>query len=84
MNPPESEGTIAWRVGSIEQAIRDERAARREALEKLDREKADAKDVQRLAEEFGSLRRTLQWFMGVVATAVIAFAGIVVTLVGHG
>lgn len=83
MNPPDSEGTIAWRVGTVEQAIRDERAARREAMDKLDAEKADAKDVARLAIEFGSLRRTLQWFMGVVATAVIAFAGIVVTLAGH-
>lgn len=83
MNPPESQGTIVWRVGTVEQAIRDERASRQAAMEKLDREKADAKDVARLADEFGSLRRTLQWFMGVVATAVIAFAGIVVTLAGH-
>lgn len=47
-------------------------------IEKLDTEKADAKDVQRLAQEFVNLRRTLQWFMGIVATSVVGFSLIIV------
>lgn len=43
--------------------------------------KADKDDVQRLAEEFKSLRHTLQWFMGIVATAVIAFFGLIIALI---
>jgi hypothetical protein len=80
VNPPESEGTLIWRVATLEQALRDEREARRLAMNKLDEEKADAKDVQRLADEFKSLRLTLQWFMGITAASVVAFAAIVVQL----
>lgn len=53
-------------------------------IEKLDREKADADDVQRLTDEFRSLRHTLQWFMGIVTAAVVAFAGLVVALIQGG
>jgi hypothetical protein len=77
MNPPDSEAAIAWRVQTLEQAIKDERATRRQEHDKLDVEKADAKDVARLADEFKSLRLTLQWFMGIVAV----FAITVITLV---
>ena len=83
MQPPDSEATIAWRVGALETDLRDERQARREAIKDLDEAKADAKDVQRLADEFKALRLTLQWFMGITAVAVLAFAGIVVQLIGH-
>jgi hypothetical protein len=82
MNPPDSGATIAWRVGSLEQDLRDERQARRENFKQLDEGKAEAKDVQRLADEFKALRLTLQWFMGITAVAVLAFAGIVVQLIG--
>lgn len=82
MSPPDSEATLAWRIGAQEQGLRDERAARREALKQLDAEKADAKDVARLADEFKSLRLTLQWFMGIVAAAVVALAVIIVQVGG--
>ena len=68
--PPEGDSTLAWRIGAVERAARQ-----------LDIEKADAKDVLRLANEFAGLRRTLQWFVGIVCTALVAFAGIVVQLV---
>jgi Tfp pilus assembly protein PilX len=51
-------------------------------IQKLDVEKADAKDVQALARSFDSLRSTLQWFMGIIATAVVAFAAIIVQFLG--
>jgi hypothetical protein len=73
MNPPDSEGTIVWRVQTLERDIAAEREARRRSFEKLDVEKADAKDVARLADEFKSLRLTLQWFMGIVAAGAVAF-----------
>jgi hypothetical protein len=77
VNPPDSEASIPWRVQTLEQAIKDERVARRDDVRQLDVEKADAKDVARLADEFKSLRLTLQWFMGIVAV----FAITVITLV---
>jgi hypothetical protein len=95
MNPPDSEATVAWRVSSLERALNEEREARRRAVDKLDGEKADAKDVARLAQEIADLRvqtaadskanrQTLQWFMGIVAAAVLAFAAIAVQLIGAG
>lgn len=80
MNPPDSEATIAWRVSTLEQALREERDARRESHRLLDVEKADAKDVARLADEFKSLRMTLQWFMGVVAAGAVAFIVLAIQL----
>jgi hypothetical protein len=95
MNPPDSEGTVVWRLSTLERELKDERAARRRDVEKLDGEKADAKDVARLAQEIADLRaqtaadskanrQTLQWFMGIVAAAVLAFAAIAVQLIGAG
>lgn len=89
MNPPESEGTIAWRLGSVERDVREERAARREAVEKLDSEKADSKDVKVVATAvdelrgemrrgIDGLRKLFQWFVGIVAIGVIALLGIIV------
>lgn len=72
MNAPDSPGTVVYRLDSLQKAIEVERADRRRDVEKLDVEKADAKDVARLASEFKSLRLTLQWFMGVCATAAVA------------
>jgi hypothetical protein len=66
MNPPESEATIAWRLNVAERRI-----------EKLDEEKADAKDMARLSDEVKSLRTAIYWFMGIVAifaTALIVVA----------
>lgn len=63
-------------LARLERAERD--------IDKLDREKADSDDVQRLTEEFKSLRHTLQWFMGIVTAAVVAFAGLVVALIQGG
>lgn len=80
MNPPDSEATIAWRVSTLEQGLREERDARRESHRLLDVEKADAKDVARLADEFKSLRMTLQWFMGVVAAGAVAFIVLAIQL----
>lgn len=80
----ESDTTIAWRVGTLEGDLRAEREARRRAIEKLDTEKADAKDVQRLADEFKALRLTLQWFMGITAAAVLAFASYLLQSLGAG
>jgi hypothetical protein len=93
MNPPDSESTVAWRVSSLERALNEEREARRRDVEKLDSEKGDTRELERIAKEIASLReqtasdakairQTLQWFMGIVAMAVIAFAGIVVQLIG--
>jgi hypothetical protein len=59
-------------MARLERAERD--------IEKLDAQKADSKDVARLVAEFQSLRKTLQWFMGIVATAVVAFLVLVVQL----
>jgi hypothetical protein len=53
-------------------------------VEKLDEKKADVDDVNRLAEEFKSLRRTLQWFMGLVTVAVVAVAGMVFAVLERG
>jgi hypothetical protein len=53
-------------------------------IETLRKEKADSKDVQRLADEFESLRHTLQWFMGITAGAVMTFAGLVIALIQGG
>jgi hypothetical protein len=85
MNPlePESETTLAWRVGALEGDLRGERETRHRAFEKLDEQKADVKDMQRLADEFKALRLTLQWFMGVTAAAVVSFAVVVVQLLGR-
>lgn len=70
MSPTSNEGVLA-------------RLVRAEAdIQKLDTEKADAKDVQALAKSFDSLRTTLQWFMGIIATATIAFAVLIVQLLG--
>jgi hypothetical protein len=77
-----AEATLAWRVGALEGDLRGERATRHREDEKLDEQKADVKDVQRLADEFKALRLTLQWFMGVTAAAVVAFAAIVVQVLG--
>jgi hypothetical protein len=55
------------------------RLTRAEAdIQKLDGEKADAKDVAALAKAFDGLRTTLQWFMGIMATAAVAFAALVI------
>ncbi len=78
MNPPDAESTVTWRLQNLEGGLREERASRARAFEKLDVDKADAKDVARLADEFKSLRTTLQWFMGVVATGAIALIVLVV------
>lgn len=59
MTPPDSEGTIIWRVGNVEQQLRDEQQARREADRELDKTKADEKDVARIGEELAGLRRAL-------------------------
>lgn len=76
-------GGPLWRaIGTLETDLREERKARHSGDEKLDETKADAKDVAALAKEFGSLRRTLQWFMGLVVLAMLTFAGIVVQLLG--
>ncbi len=69
MNPPESEATLGWRMQNAEVLIRD-----------LDREKADAKDVARLADEFKSLRLTLQWFMGIVGAGAIALIAVAIQI----
>jgi hypothetical protein len=75
MTPPESEATIAWRVGTLETDLRDERKARRDAYNKLDEDKADAKDVARLADEVSGLRRALLIFsLSMVGTAVTFLA----------
>jgi len=59
------------------------RMTRAEAdIQKLDNEKADAKDVQQLARSFDSLRTTLQWFMGIMATAAIAGLVLIAQLAG--
>ena len=72
MNPPDSEGTLMWRIAEAERRLRD-----------LDTEKADVKDVSRLADEFKSLRLTLQWFMGVVAAGAVAFIVLAIQLATH-
>lgn len=77
-------GGPVWRaIGTLETDLREERRARHDGDMKLDDVKADAKDVAQLAKEFGGLRRTLQWFMGIVVTALLGFGGIVVALVSH-
>ena len=83
MPPPESEGTITWRLSTLEQAMREEREARRRGDDKLDEEKADVKDVVRMGDEFKSLRLTLQWFMGVMAAGAIATVVLIIQLAAH-
>lgn len=61
-------------------AIRDERIDRRTAIARLDEDKADAKDMMRLAEAFDGLKKTLQWFIGIVATALVAFAAVIIQI----
>lgn len=82
--PPDGAGVVTWReVERFDKALSEERQNRREADNKLDEDKADAKDVARLAEEFKSLRATLQWFMGIMALAVTTVAAIVVQVANH-
>ena len=50
-------------------------------IEHLQDFKADKDDVQRLTEEFKYLRSTLQWFMGVVAAALIAGTTLIIQLI---
>lgn len=87
-------GTLAWRVSSLETDLREERDARRRAVDKLDEEKADAKDVAGLVQAFTELRKevrdenqstrsTLKWFIGIYVVGLIGFAGIAVQIVGH-
>lgn len=42
-----------------------------EDIKELRYHKADLDDVQRLTEEFKSLRRSLQWFMGLVTSSIL-------------
>lgn len=42
-----------------------------EDLREIRKYKADKDDVERLMEEFKALRRTLQWFMGLVTSSII-------------
>lgn len=90
----EGNGFLA-RLARAEVDIVSERAERLRAVERLDDDKADAKDIARMERhvdefegrmtaEFKSLRGTLQWFMGLVAGAVVALVILIVQLVGGG
>lgn len=65
-------GTVAWRLQQLEREV-----------DKLDAEKAEARDVARLADEVAGLRKAVVGFSVTIGASAIVFAfGIVATLSG--
>lgn len=57
-------------VARLDRAVED--------IRELKREKADRDDVERLTEEFKALRKTLQWFMGLITSSVIVGGTVII------
>lgn len=83
MQPPDSESTILWRVGTLESNVREERNARRDAFRQLDKEKADRTQVDRIEAKVDGLQKTLVAFSFSAIFAGLSFIIGVLTLVGH-
>ena len=74
---PDSEPTMVWRMQAVEAGLREERQDRKDAVQRLDVEKADEKDVSRLATEVAGLRKAVIGFSLTVAVSAI---GLVITM----
>lgn len=81
MLPPDE--VISFRLGNLEEAIRDERKARHEAVKDLIEKKADQDDLKTLAEEVHGLRKALVLFsLTMIGTAVVFLMGVLALVQG--